>query len=159
MECKFPLCHRHAEANGYCIGHRIYANSGGSKEIQVDVTQVQKKKPDVGIKKSGKKVANRKTNAVKKKRIKQVGKKMAAVKRKLKKAYPPYLEKHPVCAIQLPGCTGVATCVNHTQGRGENEILNEATWEPSCSHCNGKIEQEHGWAEEHGHKKPRHQKK
>lgn len=31
-QCKFPLCKRHAEKNGYCIGHRIYAGEEKPKK-------------------------------------------------------------------------------------------------------------------------------
>lgn len=27
MSCQFPLCKRHPESNGYCIGHRIYSGT------------------------------------------------------------------------------------------------------------------------------------
>lgn len=79
--------------------------------------------------------------------------------RKLGKAYEPYLEQNPVCAIQSPVCTYVATTVNHKAGRGENEVLDQETWEPSCSGCNFWIEANDQWARDHGHKISRHTKK
>jgi hypothetical protein len=87
-----------------------------------------------------------------KKKIKPRTKKKAKENRDLAITYGPYLEKHPVCAIQSPVCTHIATCVNHTAGRGIHEVLNQATWEPSCTPCNGYIETHDQWARENGHK-------
>lgn len=49
--CAFPLCQRHAEKNGYCIGHRIYASDqagGKSKTSKADTGQGEKKNPESG---------------------------------------------------------------------------------------------------------------
>lgn len=51
--CAFPLCQRHAEKNGYCIGHRIYAadQAGGkSNTSKADSGKGEKKKPVSGSK-------------------------------------------------------------------------------------------------------------
>lgn len=80
---------------------------------------------------------------------------MKAVKRDLKKLYPIYLAKNPLCNIKSPVCTGKATCVNHTEGRGGN-TLEITTWEASCVPCNQYIEENHEWARQRGHKKQRH---
>jgi len=79
------------------------------------------------------------------------------IKDELKKRYPKYLKKHPFCNIKSPVCTKIAVCVNHTQGRGKNEVLNEETWEPSCIACNSYIEQHPDWNDRQ-HKKRRHGK-
>jgi len=130
--CKFPLCKRVAEKNGYCVGHRIYAGPS-----------TPEKKDDKDEKKYT---------------IPKKSEKQKDIDKQLKKAYGPYLNDHPVCAIQSPVCTQEATCVNHTQGRGPKEILNQETWEPSCSPCNLWVEENHAEAEVQGHKFPRHQK-
>ena len=41
-DCLFPTCTRHAESNGYCIGHRIYA-SGTVVKTKTEI-------PKVGVK-------------------------------------------------------------------------------------------------------------
>jgi hypothetical protein len=103
--------------------------------------------------------AKKEKKAAKKKRVpNKIGDKRKEVNKQLKIMVPVYLRSHPICGIQSPVCTRIATCVNHTEGRGPNEILNEQTWEPSCSACNGYIEQ---YPKFNGgqHKKPRHHKK
>jgi hypothetical protein len=32
--CKFPLCQRLSEKNGYCVGHRIYADASATSEVK-----------------------------------------------------------------------------------------------------------------------------
>lgn len=89
--------------------------------------------------------------------IPKEGEKMKDIKAALKKKYPKFLKTRPFCNIQSPVCTKIATCVNHTRGRGRDEILNESTWEPSCEPCNGYIEQHPSW-NSGKHKKSRHKK-
>lgn len=84
--------------------------------------------------------AREERDAQKKKPIPKVSDKMKVKKLELKKLYPAYLKANPSCAIQGPHCTIKATCVNHTRGRGEKELLDQSTWEPSCIHCNTWIE-------------------
>ncbi|MDI3319966.1 hypothetical protein [Pinibacter soli] len=45
-QCRFPLCKRHPEKNGYCIGHRIYA-SGVVVEKQKKVNKESEKQKDI----------------------------------------------------------------------------------------------------------------
>lgn len=87
--------------------------------------------------------------------IPKVSEKMKVVKVELRKLYPIYLKANPICNIQNEGCTRKATTVNHTKGRGKNEILDQSTWEPSCNNCNLSIEINHNEARENGHKKQR----
>ena len=77
----------------------------------------------------------------------------------LKKKYKEFLSRpeNQYCKIKFPGCTKVATVVNHDLGRGEN-VLNEHDWTACCPNCNGKIESDHAKAAEKGHKKQRHNK-
>ena len=87
--------------------------------------------------------------------IPKVGEKEKKVKARLKKAYPAYLEEHPICNIQSRVCSYAATCVNHTRGRGAN-VENQDDWEASCVPCNGYIEEHHAEYAKLGHKKSRH---
>lgn len=55
--CAFPNCNRNAEKNGYCIGHRHFANDkSAKKETKTDEPE-QKKKSSSG---PGKKVKSSK---------------------------------------------------------------------------------------------------
>ena len=45
-ECLFPNCKRHAEKNGYCIGHHAYA-SGVSVTPKKEVNKVGDKQKDI----------------------------------------------------------------------------------------------------------------
>lgn len=67
-----------------------------------------------------------------------------------------FLEKHPFCAVQLPGCTLAAGEVHHSEGRLGDKYLDISTWVPICSNCHEKI---HGsytaWAYENGFLKSR----
>lgn len=47
--------------------------------------------------------------------------------------------KNKFCAIQGTNCTGIATTIEHSAGRGVN-YLNEKTWKPSCNNCNLELE-------------------
>lgn len=92
------------------------------------------------------------------KEVNKVSDKMKVVKAELKKLYPIFLKSRPWCAIKSPACTQKATVVHHDQGRGPNEILNQATWVACCPSCNEYVESHHAWAEERGFKKSRHKK-
>lgn len=90
------------------------------------------------------------------KEIKKESAKTKDAKKELKKLYPRFLAKNKRCQIKSPVCTKKATCVHHTQGRGEAELLDQKTWKASCEACNGYVEQNHAWAEERGSKVSRH---
>lgn len=47
MTCQFPLCKRHAEKNGYCIGHRIYAGHTVEEEKPTAIKKVSEKRKEV----------------------------------------------------------------------------------------------------------------
>lgn len=74
-------------------------------------------------------------------------------KKELKKLYPEFLSKHPVCEIKMKGCTVKATCVHHKHGRLKDNILNQKTWMASCSNCNLIVEIKDAEAREKGFKK------
>lgn len=82
-------------------------------------------------------------------------KKLAKIMRALKKTYPAFLERNPICKIQSPECTQVATVVNHEKGRGITLVMNQKYWTPCCPACNGYIEIHDKWAQERGFKKSR----
>lgn len=79
-------------------------------------------------------------------------KKMSKTFDSLRKLYPIFLSTRPFCKIKSPVCTYLATVVNHTEGRGEDKILDMRTWEESCAPCNIYIEVHDKWARENGHK-------
>jgi hypothetical protein len=45
-ECLFPTCKSHAQSNGYCIGHRIYA-SGVSVKVPKALNKISEKRKDI----------------------------------------------------------------------------------------------------------------
>jgi hypothetical protein len=84
--------------------------------------------------------------------------KMRGVMAAIKPLYEDFLEKKPVCEINSPKCTQMATCVHHTKGRGVAQIMNIKTWKASCNACNGFVETNDEWARQNGHKISRHTK-
>lgn len=128
-QCQFStLCRMNAQANGYCIGHRRFASGESRKKEKVTVVREVKK-------------------------ITEKQQKQMAELQQLKKIYLSKPE-NKYCAIQIDeNCTRIATTVNHTRRRGKNELLDVSTWQPSCMHCNGEIENRDGAAREQGHLK------
>lgn len=122
--------------------------------------QPRKKMPE-----SGKKFPNSgnsgripvKKCAIPKKTGNKQSKKLRAINRKLKKAYPIFLATRPDCEIHSPVCAGASSVVNHNKGRGAN-VLNQDDWNACCPPCNDYIEIHHEWAEARGFKKSRHKK-
>lgn len=43
-ECEFHTCKRHAQANGYCVNHRIYSNTPTTKEPKKQIAKVAEKR-------------------------------------------------------------------------------------------------------------------
>lgn len=44
-----------------------------------------------------------------------------------------------ICKLHLPGCTLIATCVDHIDppdGPNDPRFWDETNWQPSCIHCN-----------------------
>lgn len=41
--CNFPNCNRHAEKNGYCVGHRIFAPKTGATSDKKDDQKTDQK--------------------------------------------------------------------------------------------------------------------
>lgn len=128
-ECKFPLCTRHAEDNGYCIGHRIYSGQ-----------KIETAKPTKMVKRQSKPIAKKSKRATK----------AAPGYRKFVAAYLARPE-NAYCKIQAPGCQMVATCINHKKRRYKATKMNEKYIEPTCSSCNTYIENNDAWARENGH--------
>lgn len=121
-ECQFPTCRSFAQSNGYCVSHRIYSN-----------VKIEKKYP--------------KAIAPKSVKTKQEDK-------EYKKFVAEFLAKpeNKYCAIQInENCTREATVVNHLKRRGKANKMNPEACEPSCSYCNIEIENQDGWARDHGH--------
>lgn len=100
-----------------------------------------------------------KVGAKLKRGIKNKSNKTAARDRKLAKLYPIFLSTRPICRIQSPVCTRMATVVHHSRGRGAKFIFDQSTWIECCPPCNGYIEGNTGWAKEREFILSRHVKK
>lgn len=77
----------------------------------------------------------------KRKPINPKSKKQQALDQAYSKLRKPFLEKHPMCQANLPGCQGSSTDVHHKKGRGKY-LLVTATWMAVCRTC-------HTWIETH----------
>lgn len=82
--------------------------------------------------------------------------KMKGIISALKPLYDKFLSTRPICEIRSSDCTGQATVVHHTEGRGVNQILDNSKWKASCTACNLWVETHHAEAEDKGLKKSRH---
>lgn len=51
-----------------------------------------------------------------------------------------FLENHPNCEANLPGCTKQATTIHHSQGRIGKRLIDVKTFVPLCGSC-------HRWCE------------
>jgi hypothetical protein len=67
-------------------------------------------------------------------KLKQKSDKQKAIDKAYTLMRKEYLNKHPMCEIKLPGCTGHATDIHHTEYRGINTLA-QATWLASCRDC------------------------
>lgn len=131
MECNFPLCHRHAEKNGYCIGHRIYAAAPPPGE------KPQPKQKPIPKKSSPRKEQDKVYN----------------------KARKAFLKLHPKCLAGFVGCTSKATEIHHKAGRVGLNYLNIGSWLAVCHHCHRQIELNPAQAKEKKLSSPRLNKK
>lgn len=75
----------------------------------------------------------------KRKPINPKSKKQQALDQAYSKLRKPFLEKHPMCQANLPGCQGGATDVHHKRGRGK-WLLVTSTWMAVCRTCHSYIE-------------------
>ncbi len=76
----------------------------------------------------------------------------AKAQREYKKARDEYLEAHPHCEIQAPGCTGRATEISHIVGRARGGALSDpSNFEAACRWCGDYVERNKKWALETGH--------
>jgi hypothetical protein len=67
-------------------------------------------------------------------KLKQKSDKQKAIDKAYTLMRKEYLNKHPMCEIKLPGCTGHATDIHHTEYRGINTLA-QATWLAVCRGC------------------------
>ena len=67
-------------------------------------------------------------------KLKQKSDKQKAIDKAYSLMRKEYLTKHPMCQIKLPGCTGQATDIHHTEYRGI-KTLAQATWLAVCRTC------------------------
>ena len=126
--CSFPTCQSHAEENGYCVRHYIYAAKAKKGE---------KKKP--------------------RQRIPRKSKKLAKKGREYIKIVREMLAGNMYCELKTPDCTGVAEGLHHMKGRGIH-LLNKKYLKRACNACNGYVERHPNFALENGHSVSRIQK-
>lgn len=137
MKCKFPFCKSNTVGDStYCIGHAKIMRKTSTVKGEDEKKPKQKFKPK------------------QKARPKRRNKKMNKAMRVLGKIVDAFLALpgNRVCAIQSLVCTQQATCVNHKAGRTGKKLTDIKYFEPSCSACNGFIEENNQWAMDHGHK-------
>jgi len=84
--------------------------------------------------------------------------KMKGIISALRPLYDRFLKNRTECEIKSPECTGRATQVHHTKGRGVKVILDDTYWKASCSACNLYVERKDAEAREKGHKVSKHAK-
>lgn len=84
--------------------------------------------------------------------------KMKGIMAAIKPLYKSFLKEKEACEIKSPVCTGQATVIHHTAGRGMNHLMDTNTWEASCTACNNYVEENDKWARDNGHKISRHAK-
>lgn len=64
----------------------------------------------------------------------------ALVKEFLKEKGEDYEDGLPRCEGKLTGCTGIATCVQHSRGRDNDRLLEVEFFKASCINCNLRAE-------------------
>ena len=126
-DCKFPNCSRHAETNGFCVGHKIYAGSS-SKENTEPAKPYQRQKP-----------------------LPKVSPKRKKEQRIYRKQVKTAIQKDPRCKIKSPVCTGEAQGLDHKQKRSPANFLDPNNQVPACNACNRYKEENPKWAEANGH--------
>lgn len=84
--------------------------------------------------------------------------KMKGIMTAIKPLYRSFLKEKPICKIRSEVCTGKATCIHHTAGRGMERLMDMNSWEASCDPCNKYVEKHDQWARDNGHKISRHSK-
>lgn len=131
--CEFPNCKIFVRDGRHCPGHQKMMPKASAGEAK---PAPKEKKP------------------AKKAKVGKRSKKMKKEIAKLKPIIAEFLSRpgNNLCAINSPVCTKAATCVNHTAGRTGKKLTDTKYFEPSCTPCNGFIEENDAWAREHGHK-------
>ena len=137
-QCKFPACNFHAEANGYCCRHKIYA--GVAPTLAPPVAKVEATVGKV------------------RKPIAKVAAKRKVINRTYNKLVDEMLKENPKCEIKSPVCTGNAQGLNHKQKRSPNNLIKKENLERACNACNGYCEKHPKWAEKNGHQISRFKK-
>lgn len=110
MNCKFPFCDKPVENRDtmMCATH-----SWGLRKGERDEAKYREKKF---------------------KAIKKVSEKMKIKLKTYRELRKEYLEKHPYCFANLPGCTKKAVDVHHLGRRGSN-LNAEETFMAVCRSC------------------------
>jgi hypothetical protein len=91
----------------------------------------------------------------KQKRIKQASKKRAKQNRQYTPRKKKFLEEHPMCEMQMEGCTGIATELHHAAGRENARLLDVEDFKSACHSCHRKATDNSREAIADGHSKTR----
>lgn len=127
--CAFPCCNRHAEKNGYCIGHRAFAKqkkSGDDDDQPEKQEQPERRKP-----------------------INAKSEKLKAQHAEYVKIVKEMLAADPYCELRTPACTQKAQGLHHMKGRGKYLLVRKYL-KRACNACNGYVENHPQYALEHG---------
>jgi hypothetical protein len=77
----------------------------------------------------------------KKYEVNKVSDKMKDILAEFFKKKKVFIKNNPYCKLELDGCTGIATDVEHRKGKATRELyLDEKYWWPSCRNCNRVVE-------------------
>jgi len=83
--------------------------------------------------------------------MRKISSKQSKLLRKYAKVRKEYLSEHPLCEIDLPGCTRRATEIHHTAKKSTAELwLDTSKMKASCSYCHHEVEMSPNLAKELG---------
>ena len=83
--------------------------------------------------------------------MRKVSTKQAKLLRKYAKVRKEYLSEHPLCEIDLPGCTRKATEIHHTAKKQTEQLwLDKKYMRSSCNECHCEVEKSPSLAKELG---------
>lgn len=107
-------------------GGKVEKESKPAKEDSENSGNSEKEKPEEKPKKTFPKP------------IKQASKKRAKELRQYAPRKKKFLESHPMCEMQLTGCTGIATELHHKAGRSGKQLLKVEDFCGACHNCHTK---------------------
>lgn len=90
-----------------------------------------------------------------KKGIRKMSKKRAKQERQYRPVRKKFLQDHPTCQLNLPGCQGTATQIHHAAGRENGRLLNIDDFKAACDNCHKIVTEKSRDAIAAGHSKSR----